>query len=365
MMSKNNTKNAALILQDGTVVKGMGFGAEGTAEGEVVFNTSMSGYQEALTDPSYRYQILMMTYPLVGNYGVNDKDFESDKIQAEALIIRELTENPSHAKLKNTLNGFLKEYEIPGIQGVDTRFLTRKIRIHGVMNGILKYPYEEKEIEDLKERARNLRNISDLDLVNLVSIKKPKKHDVNGKRTIVLIDCGVKQSIIHLLLERRINVIQVPARASADKILQYEPDGILVSNGPGDPESVDYVIETVKKLISEEIPMFGICLGLQIMALAFGAKTYKLKFGHRGSNHPVKDLKTGKVYITSQNHGFAVDAKSLPDNIEISHISLNDGSVEGITHKELPIMALQYHPEAHPGLWYNYYLFDEFVDMMK
>lgn len=365
MMSKSNTKNAILILQDGTVVEGIGFGAEGMAEGEVVFNTSMSGYQEALTDPSYKYQILMMTYPLVGNYGVNDEDFESGRIQTEGFIIRELTENPSHGKLKNTLDEFLKEYGIPGIQGVDTRFLTRKIRIHGVMNGILKYPYEEKEIEDLKERVRNLRNISDLDLVNLVSIKKTRKHDVNGKRTVVLIDCGVKQSIIHFLLERKINVIQVPARTSADKILKYEPDGIVVSNGPGDPERVDYVIETVKKLISEEIPMFGICMGLQIMALASGAKTYKLKFGHRGSNHPVKDLKTGKVYITSQNHGFAIDVKSLPDNIEISHISLNDGSVEGFIHKEFPMRAVQYHPEAHPGPWYSYYLFDEFVDMMK
>lgn len=361
-MEKNN---AVVVLQDGTVVKGKGFGAEGTAEGEVVFNTSMTGYQEALTDPSYKYQILMMTYPLVGNYGVNDKDFESDRIQTEGFIVRELTQHPSHGKLKNTLDEFLREYQIPGIQGVDTRFLTRKIRIHGVMNGILKYPYEEKEIEDLKEKAGKLRNISDLDLVDLVSIGKSRDYDVGGKKTVVLVDCGVKQSIIRCLLDRQINVVQVPAGTSAAGILDYEPDGILVSNGPGDPERADYVIDTVKKLISEEIPMFGICLGLQIMGLACGARTYKLKFGHRGSNHPVKDLRTGRAHITSQNHGFAVDADSLPEDIEISHISLNDESVEGFIHKEFPMRAVQYHPEAHPGPWYNYYLFDEFVELMK
>lgn len=357
--------NAVLILQDGTVVEGTGFGAKDTAKGEVVFNTSMSGYQEALTDPSYKYQILMMTYPLVGNYGVNKEDYESDKIQAEGFIIRELATHPSHGKLTGFLDDFLKEYDIPGIHGVDTRFLTRKIRSYGVMNGILKYPYEKGEMEDLKEQARNLRDISDLDLVDLVSVKKTRRHDVDGKKTVVLIDCGVKHSIIRFLLDRGINVIQVPAKTPVDEILGHEPDGILVSNGPGDPERVDYVIKNVKKLFSEEIPMFGICLGLQIMALASGAKTYKLKFGHRGSNHPVKDLKTGRAHITSQNHGFAVDADSLPRDIEITHTSLNDESVEGITHKELPIRAVQYHPEAHPGPWYNYYLFDEFSSMLK
>jgi len=360
-----NKNNAVIVLQDGTVVEGTGFGAKDTAEGEVVFNTSMTGYQEALTDPSYKYQILVMTYPLVGNYGTNQEDFESDGIKAEGFVIRELTKNPSHGKLTGRLDEFLKEYDTPGIYGVDTRFLTRKIRIHGVMNGILRYPYEEKELEDLKERAKNLKDISDLDLVNLVSIKKTKKHDVNGKRTIALLDCGAKQSIIRHILDRKINVIQLPAGTPSDKILSHEPDGIVISNGPGDPERADYVIKTVENLTREGIPTFGICLGVQIISLAFGAKTYKLKFGHRGSNQPVKDLKTGRVHITSQNHGFAVDSESLKDGFEISHINLNDRSIEGIRHKELPIMAVQYHPEASPGPQDSYYLFDEFVEMMK
>ena len=367
-----NKYNAALVLQDGTILEGAGFGAKGTSEGEVVFNTSMTGYQEALTDPSYKYQILMMTYPLVGNYGVNDIDFESDRIHAEGFIIRELALHPSHGKLKNTLDEFLKEYDIPGIHGIDTRFLTRKIRIHGVMNGILKYPFDSSEQnEDMLEQVQNLKSISEFDLIDLVSIKKPMKHDAaatrttpsTGKKTVVLIDCGVKHSIISSLVNRGINVIQVPARTSVGDIMKYEPDGVVISNGPGDPKRADYVVETVKKLIAREIPMFGICLGLQIMALACGAGTYKLKFGHRGSNQPVKDLKTGRIHITAQNHGFAVDAKSTRDaNLEVSHINPNDQSIEGIMHKELPLRAVQYHPEAHPGPWDSYYLFDEFID---
>ncbi len=357
--------NAVLVLADGTVLEGEGFGSQETAEGEVVFNTSMTGYQEALTDPSYKYQILLMTYPLIGNYGVRGEDFESSGIQAEGLVIRELNSNTRDSRRKNNLDGFLKEYNIPGIQGVDTRFLTRKIRTHGVLNGILKYPYEEKELEDLKEKASRLEDISELDLVDMVSTKEVVRHDAGGGKSVVLIDCGVKNSIMRLLMEREVNVIQVPAKTPVKEIMDLEPDGILVSNGPGDPQKPSYVIESIKKLVQEELPMFGICLGLQLISIAYGAGTYKLKFGHRGSNHPVKDLKTGRAHITSQNHGFAVDSETLPEELEVSHISLNDRSVEGVTHKELPVSAVQYHPEGHPGPWYNYYLFDEFVASLK
>ncbi|MBN2251587.1 MAG: glutamine-hydrolyzing carbamoyl-phosphate synthase small subunit [Candidatus Altiarchaeota archaeon] len=360
-MDKNN---AALVMRDGTVAWGRGFGAEGTARGEVVFNTSMSGYQEILTDPSYKAQILMMTYPLIGNYGVNKEDFESEKIQAEGFIIRELADHPFHGKMTGRLEDFLKEYGIPGVHGLDTRHLTRKIREHGVMNGILKYPCEVKEIEGLKEEARKLPEISELDLVDLVSVKKPLEYDVGGDRKVVLVDCGVKKSIIDLLLERKVNVTVVPAKTSAKEILSHEPNGILLSNGPGDPEKAGYVTAALKELMGEQLPMFGICLGVQLLALAAGAKTYKLKFGHRGSNHPVKDLETGRAHITIQNHGFAVEEDTLPDEYLVSHRSLNDGSVEGIKHKELPIRAVQYHPEAHAGPWYNYYLFDEYVETL-
>ncbi len=356
---------AVLVLADGTVLEGVGFGAQKTAEGEVVFNTSMTGYQEALTDPSYSYQILMMTYPLVGNYGIRAEDFESSGIKTEGFIIRELNSNAKDSRPAKNLDGFLKEYGIPGIQGIDTRFLTRKIRRHGVLNGILKYPYEKKELKDLKEKASGLRNISELDLVDLVSTKNIIKHDAGGEKNVVLIDCGVKNTIINLLLERKVNVFQVPAKSSAGELMDLNPDGILISNGPGDPQNPSYVVESIRKLVREELPMFGICLGLHLISIAYGAETYKLKFGHRGANHPVKDLNTGRAHITSQNHGYAVEADTLPEDLKISHISLNDGSVEGIKHRELPISALQYHPEGHPGPWYNYYLFDEFVASMK
>jgi len=359
-------KQAALILQDGTVVVGNGFGSEGEAKGEVVFNTSMTGYQEALTDPSYKYQILMFTYPLIGNYGIIPDNSESDRIQAEGVIIKELSQKPSHGKMVKKLDDFLKEYNTPGLCNVDTRYLTRKIRIHGVMNGILKNPFKENELEDLKEEVRELKSISEFDLIKLITIKKPKFHNLDSKKTVVMIDCGEKKSILNSILKRKINVVQVPADTNVDKILEYNPDGIIISNGPGDPERADYVIKTTKKLMNERIPMFGICLGQQIIALACGAKTYKLKFGHRGSNQPVMDVSTKKVYITTQNHGFAVDENSCSGvGLEISHINLNDKSVEGVRHISLPIRAVQYHPEANPGPWDSYYLFDEFVKLIK
>ncbi len=356
---------AVLVLHDGTYVVGEGIGAEKETHGEVVFNTAMTGYQEALTDPSYKYQILMFTYPLLGNYGIQENASESSRIHAEGLVVRELTEKPSHGKLKGTLDEFLRKHDTPGLHGVDTRFLTRKIRMHGVMNGILKNPFVPAELPELKEKVKKLKSISDLDLVSLVSTKEVKHYDVKGKKTLVLLDCGEKSSIIRALLTRGINIIKVPAKTSPEEIMKFNPNGVVISNGPGNPERADYVIKTTKKLIDEKIPIFGICLGLQIIALACGAKTYKLKFGHRGANQPVLDVKTKKVYITSQNHGFAADADSCRSaGITVTHINLNDKSVEGIKNKG-PAMAVQYHPEANPGPWDNYYLFDEFIKLLK
>ena len=355
-----------LVLKDGTCVEGVSFGGVGESCGEVVFNTSMVGYPEYLTDPSYRYQILMPTYPLIGNYGIDESSFESDKIQVEGFIVGEVCEKPSHAGSKKTLDEFLRGHNIPGLSEVDTRFLAKKIRIHGVMEGILKTPYEKKELPELKERACKLDTISKKDLVELVSTKSEVYHDAGGKKTVVLLDCGVKMSIVRGLLDRKINVVQVPAKTSAENILAHNPSGIVVSNGPGDPERLDYAVSTVKKLADSQLPLMGICLGNQLLSLAFGGKTFKLKFGHRGANQPVKDIASGKCFITSQNHGFAVDPNSLEGTeLSVSHVNINDGTVEGVRHESLPIWSVQYHPEAHPGPWENYYLFDEFIKELK
>jgi carbamoyl-phosphate synthase small subunit len=355
-----------LVLQDGTVIEGEGFGAQKEARGEVVFNTSMAGYQEYLTDPSYKYQILMPTYPLIGNYGVTPERFESDRVQVEGFVVRELCEKPSHGQMVKRLDEWLKEDGLPGLQGVDTRMLTRKIRSCGVMNGIIKTPYELGERDDLIERARKMKSISDVDLVELVTVKKPVIHEPpKAERTVVLIDCGAKMSIVRSLIDRGCKVIRVPATTTAKQILDYDPDGMMVSNGPGDPERAGEIVKTIKSVIDEQLPTFGICFGNQLVGRALGAGTYKLKFGHRGANQPVKELKTGKVYVTSQNHGFAVDGDALPkDEAEVTHINLNDGSVEGLRHKSLPLFTVQYHPEAHPGPWDTGYLFDDFMKMM-
>lgn len=356
-----------LVLQDGTIIEGEGFGAQKEAKGEVVFATAMAGYQESLTDPSYKYQILMPTYPLIGNYGVTPERFESDHIQVEGFIVRELCEKPSHGRMTKTLDDWLKEEDIPGLQGVDTRFLTRKIRNFGVMNGIMKSGYDPKEVDDLKEKAAKMKSISEMDLIDIVTVKKPVVHESenpNGK-TIVLIDCGAKMSIVKSLVQRGVKVVQVPASTSAKEIMDFKPNGMMVSNGPGDPERADDIIKNIKKVIDEQLPTFGICFGNQLIGRALGGDTYKLKFGHRGGNQPVKELKTKKVHVTSQNHGFAVDADSLPKDVEVTHINLNDKSVEGLAHKSLPVYTVQYHPEAHPGPWDSEYLFDEFIAMMK
>lgn len=355
--------NAALVLEDGTIVNGLGFGAQKEIFGEVVFNTSMCGYQEALTDPSYKGQILMFTYPLVGNYGVNAEDFESDGIKAEGFIVRENCVSPSHRSVKEGLHNFLVENNTPGIAGIDTRALTIKIREYGTMKGALKVSGKEIDGEELLKRSRKQKDISELDLVSLVTSKTAKRYPGKGKK-VALLDCGVKLSILRNLLKRGCDVTVFPAKTPPEEILASKPDGILVSNGPGDPMKAPYVISALKELLSEK-PIFGICLGQQLLALAVGGRTYKLKFGHRGSNQPVKDFETGRVHITSQNHGYAVDRESVENKgFRISKINLNDDTTEGMRHEELPIFSVQYHPEANPGPKDNEYLFDEFLRMI-
>jgi len=354
------------VLEDGTVLRGDGFGASGEAMGELVFNTSMTGYVEALTDPSYAGQILMMTYPLIGNYGVCDEDYESDGIKVEGFVVRELCETPSNWRSKKSLSEFLEEYGVPGIQGVDTRMLTRKIRIYGTMKSTL-IVYEgndEPNIDEVIEKTKAQPAITELDLVNKVSASKPTFIEGDNDLNVVLIDCGVKWSIIRLL-KKNTNIILVPYNTPAKKILEYDPDGVLISNGPGDPIRVKETINTAKELVGKVV-LFGICLGHQIISLALGAKTFKLKFGHRGANQPVKDFETGRVFISTQNHGFAVTKESLKDaGLILTQINLNDYTVEGVKHKELPIKSVQYHPEGGPGPHDTYFFFDDFVKTMK
>ena len=352
---------AMLVLEDGTVVKGVGFGAGGEALGEVVFNTSMTGYVESLTDPSYNGQILMLTYPLIGNCKVHPEWFESDRIWVEGFVVKELCEHPSHWKGTKLLDEFLNEFDIPGIAGVDTRALTIKVRKHGTMKGgLVTYGGEGPNLEWLLEKVRGQPSISEQDLVSETTRREMTRFGDKGEFKIVLIDCGVKMNTVQSLLRRRISVIAVPAMTSANQIEALEPDGIVISNGPGDPAVTTYVHKTVKQLM-EKYPMMGICLGNQILALAAGARTFKLKFGHRGGNQPVKDLKTGKVHITSQNHSFAIDAESLQSTkFEVTKINCNDGTVEGINHKELPIFSVEYCPA-----WDTEYILEDFVKLLK
>ncbi len=354
---------AALALEDGTYVEGKPFGAERDAEGELVFNTSMTGYVEALTDPSYKGQILMMTYPLIGNYGVCREDFESDGVKVEGFVVKELCRHPSNWRSEMSVDELLKEYDVPGIEGVDTRMLTKKTRIYGAMKAVIAVG-EELDREKIIRRAVEQPSITELDLVDSVCVREPREIDAGGKYHVVLVDCGVKNSIIRQLLKRGVNLTVVPYNFPAEKIREMNPDGVFISNGPGDPARVRETIETISKLASH-VPMAGICLGHQLAALALGAKTFKLKFGHHGSNQPVKDFETGRVFISSQNHGFAVDEKTLPEGFEVTQLNLNDHTVEGLVHRDFPLITVQYHPEAGPGPHDTYFFFDTFVELLK
>ena len=350
-------KKAYLVLEDGSVFEGRPFGASTETFGEVVFNTGMTGYQEVLTDPSYRGQILTLTYPMIGNYGINRNDFESTKIQVRGFVVSEQCGEFSHHDGEKSIDDFLKEHDIPGIANVDTRAVTRVIRNYGTMRGMICL---DKDVLE-KIKSKPFPDSEDL----LPEVTSEKVEELGEGERIVLIDCGAKGNIVNCLVKRGAKVIVVPASTSAEEILKLKPDGILVSNGPGDPAKPNYVVQTVKSLF-EKLPMFGICLGHQIIALAGGAKTYKLKFGHRGANHPVKNLESNRVYITTQNHGFAVDKNSLEGTgFEVSQINLNDNTIEGIEHMELPIFSVQYHPEGSPGPKDNEYIFDEFMEMVR
>lgn len=356
-------KKAILVLADGSTYEGYSFGADTDAIGEAVFNTSMIGYQEMLTDPSYAGQIVVPTYPLIGNYGTNDKDIESRRIQVQGFVVREECAQPNHYLNQKTLQDYLAESGIPGIYGVDTRAITRRLRSSGVMMGIIT---SSKSPAEALQTLKQAPDYGSIDFVRQVSTEKRYEWDASdGAATkIVALDCGLKYNILRCLARRGCQVTVVPCDTSAHDILKLKPDGILLSPGPGDPELLDYAVKTVQGLVGKK-PIMGICLGNQLIARAFGGKTFKLKFGHRGGNHPVKDFETGRVHITAQNHGYAVDPDTLRDGLEVTQINLNDNTVEGIRHKELPIFAIQYHSEASPGPLDNMYLFDKFMAMIK
>ena len=356
---------AVLALEDGTVFHGQAFAGAGEVSGEVVFNTSMTGYQEILTDPSYKGQIVTMTYPLIGNYGVNPEDVESTRVQAEGFIVREYEPIPSNWRSRESLAEYLGRQGVIGIEGVDTRALTRHIRLAGAMKGVIST--EDLDPASLVDKARASLGLVGRDLAQDVTCREPYQwpREQESRFRVVALDCGLKLNIARSLARRGCEVTVVPAHTGPEEIKAIDPDGVLLSNGPGDPEPITYAVETIKRLIPD-YPIFGICLGHQLLGLAFGGKTFKLKFGHRGANHPVKYLPTGKVEITAQNHGFCVDIDSIKDpDIEITHINLNDQTLEGMRHRTLPILSVQYHPEASPGPHDASYLFDEFIGYME
>ena len=360
------SKKAILVLADGSVFHGHSFGAELDGYGEVVFNTSMTGYQEMLTDPSYAGQIVVPTYPLIGNYGINNEDGESGRIQVRGFVVREECREPSHFQNAKTVHEYLAQSGIPGMFGVDTRAITRKLRAYGVMMG---YMTTDRTPEEAFEQLKRVPDYGTMDFVREVTCAEPYQWPLNGLEpefNVVLLDCGTKFNILRLLTKRGCRVTAMPSVASADDILRLKPDGIVLSPGPGDPDlpKVDYLVDTVSQLVGKK-PIMGICFGNQLINRAFGGRHFKLKFGHRGGNHPVKEFATGRVHITAQNHGYAADPDMIGKDLEITHVNLNDGTVEGLRHKELPIFSIQYHSEASPGPLDNTYLFDRFIDMMK
>jgi carbamoyl-phosphate synthase small subunit len=352
---------ARLVLEDGAVFYGNSFGAVGEVGGEVVFNTGMTGYQEILTDPSYSGQIITMTYPLIGNYGINSDDHESLRPFARAFVVKEYCEVPSNWRAELSIADFLKKHHILGLSGIDTRALTKRLRTHGTMRGMITTGNESDEA--VLKKVLVVHDLSGQDFVKQASTDRVYQEG-NGSKHVVLVDFGAKKNITRSLIKYGCRVTVVPCDTSNTEILKYKPDGIMLSNGPGDPKDVEYAVNTIKKLIGK-LPIFGICLGHQIIGLAVGGDTYKLKFGHRGGNHPVKNLITGEVTITSQNHGFAVKEETLnPDEVIVSHINVNDRTVEGLKHRWLPLFSVQYHPEAAPGPTDSEYLFKEFVSYL-
>jgi len=369
--------DAILALEDGRVFRGRSFGAVAERGGEVVFNTSMTGCQEILTEPSYRGQIVSFTYPEIGNYGVNDEDAESSRPQVEGLAVRELSEIHTNWRARYDLHHYLREHDVPGISEIDTRALTRHIRREGAMRGVVSAV--ESNVEKLVSRARALPSLSDQDLVGQVTCRAPytwlegrpaawngsmpERTPAEARYRVVAYDFGIKRNILRYLYDAGCSVLVVPGSTPAGEVLDLKPQGVFLSNGPGDPAAAGYAVESVRGLLGR-VPIFGICLGHQILTRALGGKTFKLKFGHHGANHPVKNLRTGRVEITSQNHGYAADLASLGDAVEETHVNLNDGTNEGWAHRSLPVFAVQYHPEASPGPHDADYLFASFARIL-
>lgn len=360
----NLSKTAILVLEDGRIFRGRAFGAEGETFGEMVFNTSMTGYQEILTDPSYAGQIVCMTYPLIGNYGVNKDDTESRRPWVEGLVVREASRIASNWRAEETLDSYLKRHNIVGIEHLDTRALVRHIRSRGAMRAIISSV--DLDEESLLEKVKASPEMKNRELASAVTIEKAYEFPAEKEKFhVVAYDFGVKTNSLREFAKFGCRLTIVPAETPATEVLALEPDGIFLSNGPGDPASMKEVVAEIKKLTESNVPIFGICLGHQILGQVFGGETYKLLFGHRGGNQPIKNLETGKVEITSHNHGFAVDAESLPADVEVTHINLNDQTVAGLKHKSLPVFSVQYHPEAAPGPHDSEYLFKQFVELMK